>query len=67
MEFQKRVSGIEENISDRREFYNDSVNTYNIRIDQIPYVFMARLLSYQRKDLFKTAEGERKDVKISFE
>ena len=53
IQFQKRVSEIENQIADRREFYNDSVNTYNIRLEQIPYVFIAKLLHYQKKDLFK--------------
>jgi len=36
LQFQNRISGIEGQISDRREFYNDSVNIFNIRIEQIP-------------------------------
>ncbi|MGD0923080.1 MAG: LemA family protein, partial [Terriglobia bacterium] len=32
MQLQKRISELEERIADRREFFNDDVNTYNIRI-----------------------------------
>lgn len=66
LQFQNRISAIENQISDRREFYNDSVNTYNIRIDQIPYVFIANFLHYARKELFKVDESDRKDVDIQF-
>jgi len=66
IQFQNRISDIENNIADRREFYNDSVNTYNIRIEQIPYVFVANMLSYTKKDLFKVEESDRKDVKVEF-
>lgn len=65
-QFQNRISDIENQIADRREFYNDSVNTYNIRIEQIPYVFVARRLAYNRRDLFKVAASDRRDVEIDF-
>src|SRR5947207_12384434 len=32
MQLQQRITQLENQIADRREFYNDSVNTYNIRI-----------------------------------
>src|SRR5579885_1596015 len=41
MQLQKRISELEERIADRREFFNDDVNTYNIRIQQLPDVFVA--------------------------
>ncbi len=64
MQLQKRISELEEKIADRREFFNDDVNTFNIRIQQLPDVFLARLLSLQRKDLFKASEEERRDVEM---
>jgi LemA protein len=66
IQFQNRISDIENNIADRREFYNDSVNTYNIRIEQIPYVIVAKMLSYTKKDLFKVEGKDREDVKVEF-
>lgn len=67
VKLQERISGLESQIADRREFYNDSVNTYNIRIEQIPDAFFARMLGYQHKDLFEVAPSDREDVDISFE
>ncbi|HUI42841.1 MAG TPA: LemA family protein [Terriglobia bacterium] len=66
MQLQGRITQLEEKIADRREFYNDDVNTYNIRIQQLPDVFVARLLNYQRHDLFKVAEEDRRDVEVKF-
>ena len=40
---QSRITGLENGIADRREFYNDSVNINNIRIEQVPDVFLARV------------------------
>jgi len=65
-QLQDRISGIENEIADRREFYNDSVNTYNIRIQQIPDRFIAGMLGYQPEPLFKAEEAEKKDVKVDF-
>jgi len=64
MQLQNRISELEEKIADRREFFNDDVNTYNIRIQQLPDVFIAQMLSLQRKDLFKVAEEDRRDVEV---
>ena len=65
-QFQNRISEIENQIADRREFYNDSVNTFNIRIEQIPDVFIARMLGYTPRELFKANETDRRDVEIDF-
>ena len=67
LQFQDRISGLENQIADRREFYNDSVNTYNIRIQQIPYVFVARRLNYQRRELFQVAAADKQDVELDFD
>lgn len=66
-QLQERVSGLEIEITDRREFYNDSVNIFNARIQQIPYVFLAKPLGYAAKPFFKAEEWEKKISKISFE
>jgi len=64
MQLQIRISELEEKIADRREFFNDDVNTYNIRIQQLPDVFVAGMMSLQRKDLFKVTEEDRRDVEV---
>lgn len=66
MQLQGRISTIETQIADRRELYNDAGNTFNIRIAQLPDVFVARFLGYQSRTLFQAAAAEREDVKISF-
>jgi LemA protein len=64
LQLQKRISELEERIADRREFFNDDVNTYNIRIQQLPDVFIAKMLSFERRDLFKVSEEDRRDVEV---
>jgi LemA protein len=64
MQLQKRITELEERIADRREFFNDDVNTYNIRIQQLPDVFVARMLALQHRDLFKVSDEDRRDVDV---
>ena len=59
---QGRISGLENAIADRREFYNESVNTNNIRIEQFPDVIIARNLGFKSRDLLEFNEEELKDV-----
>ncbi len=66
IQFQNRITDIENQIADRREFYNDSVNTFNIRITQLPGVFIARMLNYTPKEMFKVAEADKQDVTVKF-
>jgi LemA protein len=66
MQLQGRISGIENELADRREFYNDSVNTYNIRIQSFPDMFVARMMSYAPEEMFKASEAEKRDVEVKF-
>ncbi|MCL4376831.1 MAG: LemA family protein [Actinobacteria bacterium] len=66
MQLQQRISYLESQIADRREFYNDSTNTYNIRIKEIPDVFVANMMHMQPKELFKATEEDKKDVDVKF-
>ena len=64
MQLQNRISELEEKIADRREFYNDDVNTFNIRIQQFPDVLIAGMMHLQHHDLFKVTEEDRQDVDV---
>jgi LemA protein len=66
IQLQTRISGIENELADRREFYNDSVNTYNIRIQSIPDRFVAGMLGYTPEEMFKATEAEKRDVEVKF-
>jgi LemA protein len=66
LQLQGRISELENQIADRREFYNDTVTTYNTRLEQIPDKYVAGWLAYTPSELFKVDEGDRKDVEIRF-
>lgn len=58
LKLQNRITALENQLADRREFYNDSVNIYNIRIHSIPDLLVARLVHYSDENLFKASANE---------
>jgi LemA protein len=63
---QQRISALESTIADRREFYNDSVNLYNIAIQQIPTFWVAQEVGYTARPLLTVAPSDRKDKPLAF-
>jgi LemA protein len=61
---QGRISDLESQIADRRELYNASANEFNVRIEQLPEIFLARSMGMQARDLFRAQAEERADVKL---
>jgi LemA protein len=66
LKLQNRISELEERIADRREFFNDDVNTYNTRIGQIPEVFVASFMNLKPRDMFKVSDEDRRLVEVKF-
>ena len=59
-----RTTSLENAIADRREFYNESVNTNNIAIEVFPDLMMARLFDFKTFDLLRFERGEIQDVDV---
>lgn len=53
LRLQERITSIENQIADRREYYNWSVTNYNTRCEQFPYAIIARMFGFKLYDLFK--------------
>jgi LemA protein len=65
-QLQQRISAIESQIADRREFFNDAVTVFNTRIQQIPDVFVAQMLQYTPRPLLEIARADVQDVVLTF-
>jgi LemA protein len=61
---QSRISGLESSIADRREFFNASVNIYNVRIEQFPDLIIAKQMNFTARDLLEFKKAELTDVNI---
>ena len=62
---QQRITGLENQIADRREFYNDSVNVNNVRIQQFPDLIVAGVFNFERKEMLRFAAAELTDVDVN--
>ena len=67
LKLQNRITELEERIADRREFFNDDVNTYNTRIGQIPEVFVASFMALKPRQMFQVSDEERRLVEVRFQ
>ncbi len=61
---QARISSLENTIADRREFYNESVNVNNARIEQFPDILIANWFGFPERDLLAFSEEEITDVNV---
>lgn len=64
IQLQSRITALESSIADRREFFNDSVNIYNIQIARFPEMLLANSLGYQKHALLEVPEEKKQDVKV---
>ncbi len=60
----ERISALENTIADRREYYNESVNRNNVRIEQFPDVVIARWFGFGERELLEFSEAEKADVDL---
>jgi len=63
---QEELSGIEGKIAYARQFYNDSVLSYNTSIQTVPTNVVAGTFGFKARDFFKAEETDRENVKVKF-
>ena len=63
---QEELSGVENKIAYARQFYNDSVLSYDNARETFPTSIIAGIFNFQPKDYFKMEETEREPVKVQF-
>jgi LemA protein len=66
MQLQGRITELESEIADRREFYNDSVNTFNTRIQEMPDAMLAGRMNLHPHAMYQVAEADNAPVLMSF-
>ena len=63
---QNQLVALENQLADRREFYNSSATNFNTAIETIPTNFVAMVKSCKEMDLFEVVGIERENVTIQF-
>jgi LemA protein len=64
---QEELSGTESKIAYARQFYNDSVLSYNNGTQVFPGNIIAGMFGFKQKDFFKTDEAQKEPVKVKFD
>ncbi|KAA3650448.1 MAG: LemA family protein [Proteobacteria bacterium] len=64
MQLQTRITSLENGIADRREWFNESTNVHNIRIEQFPDLIVARLFQFTEQPLLEFSTAEKADVDL---
>ena len=66
LNLQNQITALENQIADRREFYNASATSFNTAIETIPTNIVAGVKSCTERTLFEVVGIERANVTVSF-
>jgi LemA protein len=66
LELQRELASTEDRVAYSRQFYNDSILSYNNLARTFPGSMFANMFGYKSRDYLKIAEAEKKVVKVNF-
>lgn len=66
LSLQKELTTCEEKITYARQFYNDSVLSYNNKIELFPSSIVAGMFHFEKEKFFEASVEERKNVQVKF-
>ncbi len=67
VQLQKELSDTEDKVAYARQYYNNSVMEFNIKIRTFPNSLLASQLGFKGKEFFGATEEERKNIKVNFD
>ena len=67
LELQKELTATEDKVAYARQFYNDSILSYNNKCKTFPGNMFAGMFGFKPKEYLKIAEAERKVPKVQFD
>src|ERR671915_414448 len=65
--FRQELSSTENKISFARQHYNDSVQSYNTKIQSFPAVIFSRAMGFTEQEYFEAQGPERESVTVSYD
>ena len=66
LQLQKELSAIEDKVAYSRQFYNDSVLSYNNSVETFPGAFFSKLYGKKEREMLKITSEERAVPKVEF-
>jgi LemA protein len=67
LQLQEELSGTESKIAYSRQFYNDSVMSFNNRIQVFPNNMFASMMGFKAEQSFEAPAADKQPVKVKFE
>ncbi len=67
LDFQEELSSTENKISFARQHYNDSVGSYNTKVQSFPAVVFARTMGFTEREYFEAAGPERESITVTYD
>jgi LemA protein len=66
LQLQEELTATEGRVAYARQFYNDSVLTFNNKIQSVPAVFFANMLHFEPREYFEAEDGARVAPTVEF-
>jgi LemA protein len=66
LELQRELSSTEDKVAYSRQYYNDSILSYNNLCKTFPGAFFAKLYGKKPRGYLQITEAEKKNVKVKF-
>ncbi len=66
LNMQNDLRDTEDKISFARQFYNDIVMKYNVKLQTFPTNFVASMFGFKEETFFAATEAEKENVKVKF-
>lgn len=63
---QEELTATEGRVAYSRQFYNDSVLSYNNKLQAFPTVFFAKMMKFSKREYFEADEASREVPKVGF-
>ena len=63
---QEELSATEGKIAYARQFYNDTVQSYNTKVQSFPPMFVARAMGFSEREYFEADDTSRGPVRVEF-
>src|SRR3954454_15021021 len=67
LNLQEELTGTEGRIAYARQFYNDTVQRYNTKIQTFPSVVIAGMFHFTHREYFEIDDASREPVRVSFD
>ncbi len=67
VQLQKELSDTEDKVAYSRQYYNNSVMEFNVKIRTFPNTLLNEMLGFHEQKFFGATEEERKNVAVNFE